>query len=53
MAARALMREHERSRGIPKVGVRWTSKNTITLSFVLIVLLAIFAYAYAINISEP
>jgi len=47
------MREGQHARGIPKVGIRWTSKSAITLSFFLIVLLAIFAYAYAINMTQP
>lgn len=39
--------------GIPKVGMRWTTRSTITLTLVLICMLAIFAYAFAINIERP
>jgi hypothetical protein len=39
--------------GIPKVGMRWTARSTITLTLVLICMLAIFGYAFAINIERP
>jgi hypothetical protein len=47
------MHDEQQLRGIPRVGRRWNSRRSITLAFVLIVIVAIFAYAFVINIEQP